>query len=222
MAFEFKINKNVEFNKSDAPQGGNKYITTSGIYPVTIKRVSVQNHDSGTTSLTFTMNYEGSEITCYNMFITNRDGSQHFKAKIFNNLCIIADVDNIDTEVQSVNLPSGVKDLEVIPAFEDVEVNVAIKYIYSKYNGSIKEAREIAGFYRKDDFAVGYEILGGDEVGSRYSKDEKYMSVNTYRDGLTAEEVQAWKDDKKTLKSGQAPKAEPTTQASNPFANPFA
>lgn len=203
-------------DQSSIQDGGN-YINKSGIYPVTIKTVSVVVNDKGARSLNFNVDHNGSSEVFYGLKLDNNDGSENFEAKIFNKLVVIAGLDTVsDPEVQEHLLGKDrtPTDLAVLTDFTDLPVQVRIQFEYSKYNGEIKERRLIKAFYREDG-ASAAEIINETQPGVQLEKDRAYAENVTYRDGLTAEDVAAWKAAKKSGGSAPAPKATP---AANPFA----
>jgi hypothetical protein len=203
-------------DQSSIQDGGN-YINKSGIYPVTIKTVSVVVNNKGARSLNFNVDYKGSNEVFYGLKLDNNDGSENFEAKIFNKLVVIAGLDVVsDPEIQEHLLGKDriPTDLAVLTDFTDLPVKIRVQFEYSKYNGEIKERRLIKAFYREDG-ASAAEIINGTQPGVQLSKDMAYAENVTYRDGLTAEEVAAWKAAKKSGGATPAPKATP---AANPFA----
>ena len=195
---------------------GGSYINQSGIYDVTLKIVSVDVGDNGSTALNFNVDYQGSDQTFYGLRLTNNDGSENFGAKVFNKLCVVAGVDAVsDPEVQEHKLGKDQTptDLAVLTDFTDLPVKVRIQYEYSKYQGKIQEKKVIKAFYREDG-ASASEILNETPVGVQLAKDLNYASNITYKDGLTAEDVAAWKAEK----SGKPAPANSTAPKANEFA----
>jgi len=218
MAF-FTVNTTAEAVRE--PQGGN-YLSKSGIYPVTLKIVSVTTNDHNARSLNFNVDYEGSENTLYGLKLDNNDGTANYQQRIFNNLCVVAGLQGSisDPEIQTHNLGKDKKptDLSVLTDFTDIPVFIRIKEVYSLYNNKLQSRKEIVGFYRAEDKASASEIVNGTEAGVQYNKDLEYASDVTYKDGLTAEKVAALKE---AEKSGSAPAAQ-TAAVTKPTKNLFA
>ena len=72
------------------------------------------------------------------------------------------------------------------------------------------------GFYRASDGATAAEILNETQVGVQLEKDLKYASENKYDDGLTVEEVEAWKAEGKG-KDTVAKQPSVSEKKENPF-----
>lgn len=199
---------------------GGKYINESGIYPVTLKIVSVKTNEKNARSLDFNVDYEGSSNMLYGLRLDNNDGSKNFQANTFTKLCHVAGIEGSvsDPEVQThkVGKDQTERDLLVLTDFDDLEVKVRVQMIYSRYNGEIREAKEIKNFYRGSDNATAAEILAGTEAGVQYGKDEAYADSVSYKDGVTADEVVAWKAAKRGGNS--APTSGGQTPATNSFA----
>lgn len=206
--------------KKDAAsiKDGGNYISTSGIYPVTLKTVSVKVNDKGARSIDFNVDYMGSPHIFYGLKLDNNDGSENFEAKIFNKLVVVAGLDAVsEPEVQEHKLGKDQvpTDLAVLTDFTDLAVQMRVQLEYSKYQGEIKEKRLIKAFYREDG-ASASEIINETQVGVQLSKDEAYAANITYKDGLTAEDVAVFKA---AQQSGtKAPAAQ--KPAANTFAQP--
>lgn len=198
--------------KTDAQSisdGGN-YISKSGIYPVTLKVVSVKVNEHGARSLDFNVDYMGSAQVFYGLKLDNNNGSESFEAKTFNKLVNIAGLEVVsDPEVQEYKLGKEQvpTDLAILTDFTDLPVQIRIQYEYGIYQGQIKEKKLIKSFYREDG-ASASEILNKTEIGVQLSKDLAYADNITYKDGLDEDQVKAWKESQKT---GTAkPTAKPT------------
>lgn len=210
----FTANKSAE---AVTETSGSSYVSKSGIYPVTLKVVSVDKNDKGARSINFNVDYNGNRTTLYGLKLDNNDGTPNFAAKIFNNLCIIADLDTIgEPEMQTHKLGKDNKEvnLAVLTEFEDIQVLIRVQEEYSKWDDKINKRMVIKAFYREDG-ASAEEIVKGTAIGTQLEKDKKYAENVTYRDELTPEEVQAWKDSFKKESDNQ-PKAQ-ETKASGPL-----
>lgn len=206
---------------------GGAYINESGIYPVTLKVVSVKVNEKNARSIDFNVDYQGSSQVFYGLKLDNNDGSENFEAKVFNKLVVCAGLDGVSQpEIQTHNLGKEKKptDLSVLTDFDDIPVQVRVQYEYSKYEGKIREHKRIKAFYRNDG-ASASEIIAlanGQQavIGTQLAKDEKYAANVTYKDGLTAEDVAAWKEAEKANRTAQGGNNTPATQA--PSENKFA
>lgn len=193
---------------------GGSYLSKSGIYDVTLKIVSVDVSTGGATSLNFNIDYNGNPTTIYGMYIKDKEGKPMFSMKTFNNLCVVAGLDSVgDPEEQTHYLGKDNKEtvLAVLDEFTDFDCKIRVQEEYSKYNGEIRKRLVIKNFYRTDG-ASASEIVNGTEVGVQIKKDEAYASNITYKDNLTAEEVQAWKDSRKGNAGGEK-KTPPTPKS---------
>lgn len=187
-------------------QAGN-YITTSGIYPVTIKFVSVKVNEHNARSLDFNVDYNGTQHTFYGLKLDNNDGTPNYQADVFNKLCVIAGLDTVaDPEIQTHNLgkDNTPTDLAVLTDFSDLEVNVRISFEYKVYEGEIRENKVIKSFYSADGRTAS-EIVNNTPP-KQMDKDAEYAK-NVYKDDLTEADVEAWKAAKKEGKAAPVTKA---------------
>lgn len=189
----FKTSKKAE----DVKQGGSNHITKSGIYPITILAPMVSVSTNGSTSIDLYLEHQGQKQTLYgNLRITNNDGSDNkIGAKIFNQLMIIAGLDEVEEPV-SVELPVGkngaMKEVDVLEDLCDIDVLVRVQMEYGAWKGNITEKKIIKAFFRADDRATAEEIVNESEPGKGYESEEKYANNVTYKDNLTEEDVAAW------------------------------
>ena len=212
-----KINRDEAVVKES--KGGGSYLSKSGIYPVTIKFASVSINEHNARSIDFNVDYNGSSSTLYGLKLDNNDGSENYMYPIFNNLAIIAGLDDInepEEQEHAVGKDNEVKSFMVLDDFTGLEVLVRVQQEYSKYNNEIKSRLTIKGFYRADDKANAFEIIKGEGFGTQHGKDLAYAEKITYKDGLTAEEVAAW-EAQKSGKPGVVKPAAVTPIKSNAF-----
>lgn len=212
-----KINRDEAVVKES--KGGGSYLSKSGIYPVTIKFASVSINDHNARSIDFNVDYNGNSSTLYGLKLDNNDGSENYMYPIFNNLAIIAGLDDIsepEEQEHAVGKDNEVKSFMVLDDFTGLEVLVRVQQEYSKYNNEIKSRLTIKGFYRAEDKANAFEIIKGEGFGTQYGKDLAYAEKITYKDGLTAEEVAAW-EAQKSGKPGAVKPAAVTPIKSNAF-----
>ncbi|MBS9782734.1 MAG: hypothetical protein KGV43_02910 [Arcobacter sp.] len=193
------------------------FIKEGGIYDVTLDAVSVDTNAKGARSLNFNIDYKGSKTTLYGLRLDNNDGSENFQRPIFNKLCVVLGIDEVTApEKQTHMLGRDRKpaELMVLDQFTGEEVKVRVQYVYTRYNGKIIERREIKSFYRASDGASALEITNGEKFGEQMAKDLAYCKP-IYKDGITEEEVEAWK----LAKSGKTPTPTATTPSAS--VNPF-
>lgn len=212
-----KINRDEAVVKEN--KGGGSYLSKSGIYPVTIKFASVSINDHNARSIDFNVDYNGNSSTLYGLKLDNNDGSENYMYPIFNNLAIIAGLDDIsepEEQEHAVGKDNEVKSFMVLDDFTGLEVLVRVQQEFSKYNNEIKSRLTIKGFYRADDKANAFEIIKGEGFGTQHGKDLAYAEKITYKDGLTAEEVATW-EAQKSGKSGAVKPASQTPVKSNAF-----
>ena len=181
----------------DVKQSGSEYIGSSGIYEVDIIAPIVNVSNGGSQSVDMYLEHNGQKQIIYgSLRITNNDDSPNkIGAKIFNQLIIIADLEDISDPIEA-ELPIGKKgafeDCAVLEDLSDLSVLMRIQMEYGAYNGSIQEKKVIKGFYRLSDKATAEEIVNDSETGIGYDKEQKYVDNITYNDGVTPEQVTAW------------------------------
>lgn len=210
----FKVKTDIASNKEST---GGDYLSKSGIYPITIKFVSVDIGESRDRSLNFNIDYKGNPTTLYGLRLYNKDGSENFQAAVFNRLCNILQVDSITApEVQehTVGKDNTLTEFSVLPDFSDQEVAIRVQEEYNKYNGQIRKRLVIKNFYRLSDGASASEIISDSNFGEQFKKDQAYASNITYKD-CTEDEVKAWQASKSGAKST------PTATVAKPAANIF-
>lgn len=181
----------------DVKQGGSNHITSSGVYPVTILAPVVSVSKGGSETVDLYLDHNGQKQIIYgNLRVTNNDGSPNkIGAKIFNQLMIIAGLDEVADPVEA-ELPIGKKEaLKTVAILEDlcdIDVLMRVQMEYSNFNGNIQEKKVIKAFFRADDKATAEEIVNESDVGQGYERELKYVDNVTYKDNLTPEDVQAW------------------------------
>lgn len=189
-------------DKEDLKQGGTSYITSSGFFPVTILAAFVNKSRSGSETVEFYLEHEGQKQVLYgNVRVSNNDGSVNkIGAKVFNQLVIIADLEDVSDPVEE-ELPVGKKEaMKTVAVLEDIsniEVIMRVQMEYSVYEGQIQERRIIKSFYRAGDQASAEEIVNEKGYGETYEKELKYADNVAYKNELTEEDIQNW------IKSGR-------------------
>lgn len=185
-------------SKEDLKQGGgSSYINGSGCYPVNIIAPFVSVSKGGSTSVDLFVDHEDQKQVFYgNLRITNNDGSTNqIGSKVFNQLMIIADLDEVSEPVEAelpIGKESATVDVGVLEDLSDLDVLMRIQMEYSKYQGNIQEKKVIKAFFRAEDKASAEEIVNGENIGSQYEKEVKYFDNVTYKDGLDADTITKW------------------------------
>ena len=220
---KFKVSTNKEALEET---NGSSYIAKSGIYDVTIKFASLDVSKSGAESVNFNLDYNGNDQTIYGPYVTNKDGNTNeIGAKLINKLAVIAGMDDgddfaIEEESHIVGKDKKEQEFAVITNFSDLPIKIHLQEEYSNYGGEIRKRMVIKNFFRAEDGASADEIVNGGTAGERLATtQEKYASNITYKDGLTAEDVQAWKDSKAS--SGNATPKPKNTPTKKPSGSPF-
>ena len=216
MASFIKVSRDESIVKESS---GGGYLSKSGIYPVTIKFVSVVVNEHNARALDFNISYNNNESTLYGLKLDNNDGSENYMYPIFNNLAVIADLEDVtepEEQEHIVGKDKIAKSFMVLDDFSELSCYVRVQQEYSKYNNEIKSRLVIKSFYR-DDKASAYEITKELPVGTQFEKDEKYADKITYKDGLTKEEVDIWEAAKAGNKSAGVVPASSTPVKTNAF-----
>ena len=176
---------------------GTAYLNASGCYPVNIIAPFASTSDKGSTSVDMFIDHKDQKQVIYgNLRVTNNDGNENaIGAKTFNQLMIIAGVEEIGDPVEA-ELPIGKggadQDVAVLEELTDIDVILRIQMEYGAWKGNITEKKVIRGFFRAEDNASAEEIVNDADFGAQYAKEEKYFDNVTYKDGLDAEQVEAW------------------------------
>jgi len=206
----FKISKKKE---AVSESTGGKFIGSSGIYDVTIKFASGEVTKNGANQINFNVDYNGNSQTFYGTLVSNNNGSDNvIGQKLLNKLGIIAGMEDgeqpiVEQETHKVGKDNTPTEFSVITQFSNLPVKIRVQEEYSKYQGVIRERLVIQSFFSEDG-ASAEEIVNGEGAGTRLAlEQEKYASNVTYQDGLTAEDVAAWKASKRSGSSAPAPKA---------------
>ena len=217
----FKSSKRAE----DVKQGGSSHINASGFYPVTILAPVVSVGAKGSTSVDFFLESNGQKQIIYgNLRTTNNNDAEgnevpnKIGAKIFNQLMIIGDLDELDDPVE-VDLPIGPKEsMKTVAAIEemaDMEAIMRIQMEYGIYKGNITEKKVIKAFFRADK-ASAEEIVNESDIGTAYEKEMKYKDNVTYKDEITPEQVTAWIAAKRPKGTGGAGDTSTQTSKAKP------
>lgn len=191
---------------------GSNHLNKSGCYPVNIIAPFASASKGGSVSVDMFIDHKGQQQVIYgNLRITNNDGSQNeIGAKAFNQLIIIAGVDDVEDPIDGelpIGKGSAMTEVAILEDLADVDVILRMQMEYSVYNGNIQEKKVIKGFFRAEDNASAEEIVNETEAGVQYEKESKYFENVTYKDGLDEEAIIDWvaaKRPKGTAGSGAA------------------
>ena len=189
----FKASKKAE----DVRQGGTNHIVRSGAYEVVIKAPVVSVSSGGSKSVDLFVDHQGQQQMVYGgLRVTNNDGSQNkIGAKIFNQLVIIADLEDVADPVD-ITLPIGKggadKEVAALEDLAEMPVIMRIQMEYGIYRGNIQERKVIKSFFRVGDHASAEEIVNEKDFGSAWEREQKYLDHVTYKDGLDETAVAAW------------------------------
>lgn len=199
MAF-FKVSTSEE-NIKDFNGSGGKYLNKSGIYECLVKHAIVDVTPKGSKHINLWIEHDGQEQMIYQaMRMTNNDGGvNEVGQKLFNRFCIVVGATDDGAEVNdevSVMLSLG-KDKEekeymVLEDFNDTPVHLRLQMEYSLFEGKIQEKKNIRNFFRFEDKATASEIINNIEEKAQYEKELASANDVTYKDDLTAEDVEAW------------------------------
>lgn len=218
----FKISTNQQDIQEST--GGSKFISTSGVYDVVINFASVNVAASGAEQLAFNVTYNDNTQTFYGPYYKKKDGGDNPTGiRTYNALGIIAGMGEGDSptaveEEHKVGANNEERTFTVIEEFSDLPVKMQVTFKYELYNGSIQERKEIRGFFREDG-ANADEIVNDGEVGKQLAVVlEKYADKVIYGDGVTEEDVAAWKAAKASGGATPAPTVtKPKAKTSNLF-----
>lgn len=171
--------------------GGGSYITTSGLYDVTIGALTLDINEHGARNIGayITLDGENYQMLYGALPLDLFDGSQEIKSNI-NTLMRLATiagvVDDISDPIEAT-LPIGKdgadKDTMILDDFTDLQCKLWVKAEYSKgkKNGVIYENRIIKDAFTTDG-ASADEITNETEAGVKMSKREKYFTEVSYKD----------------------------------------
>lgn len=213
---------------------GGSFIGSSGVYPVTLDFVSLEQTKQGAITFNLNVDYNGSKQTIYGNTIFNKDESVNkIGMELLNKLLVIAGLPDdyeisTETENHKVGKDQVSKEFNVIPELSGVKIQVQVKEVVSRYNGDITRNLEIYNFFNEDGASaselVAYETDKNIVKGTQLSKilEKPGTKETLFRDNKgtneaapTPEEFAAWK----AAKSGKsAPVAKPAVAPKNPFA----
>lgn len=207
-----------------ADRGGSAFIGRSGVYPVKIDFVSLEQSDKGAVHFNLNVDYQGNKQTIYGNTLFNTDQSVNkIGMELFNRLLNIAGLDDgyeitTETETHKVGKDQKAQEFQVVPELTGLEIQVQVKEVFSRYNGDIKRSLEIYNFFDADGatamelvaYATDKTIKKGTQLAKILEKDgttEPLYRENkgTKEPAPTPEEVAAWKEAQRSGSSTPAP-----------------
>lgn len=201
---------------------GSSYISKSGIYDCTIKFASVDVSSGGAKSVNFNIDYNGNSQTIYGPYIYDKQEQPlEIGLKLINSVAILAGMrggkPTMEVETHNVGKDNKPQDFNVITEFSDLPIKVRLQEEYA-INPNTKEIRKslVPKAFFSAEGASAAEIIAQESgeavtIGKDLEKQQKYEHNVTYRDGLDAEQVQAWKDSKASGNSAAKPAAPKAT-----------
>ena len=230
--FNFIVNTSAEAVKESS---GGQFISQSGIYPITINFVSIDQTDNGAFRFNINANYNGNTQTFYGPTIQNKDGQPNqIGARVLNKLCGIAGLDsgsplNLDEEEHAVGKDNTVKTFVVATDLSGLECQIQVKEEFTKYKGDIKRALDPVNFFTMEGAtadelaakAAGNNVTIGSQLAKILEQEATTapkLGKDEHGNPVTEAEVKAYLATKKSGNK-QAPKTE--TQA-QPKKNLFA
>lgn len=231
--FNFRVNTEAEAIKETS---GMNFIGTSGVYPITINFVSIDQTKNGAYRFNLNIDYNGNTQTIYGANIQNTNGEENvIGSRLLNKLCKLADLEtgsslNLDEEEHAVGKDNEVKRFIVATDLSGLECQIQVKEVFDKYKGEIKRKLEPVNFFSVDG-ATADELAAKDAgnevtIGSQLAKILENEATTAHKLGkdenghpVTEEEVIAFKEAKKSGKPAQKPKSAPSKPAKNLFAS---
>lgn len=204
MNFTLNAEKVNDFVKSqNRNQQKQSYITKSGVYPVTINYILINEYKTGSKSFTINYTLEGSKDSA-NIF-----GGVFEKAD--KSICSVG-----YQQIQALQLVFGLKDLTTIgkkvklsngkevelEIFEEIQGRKCLIQVlaeYSKYADKISKKILFRDVFRTDDKASAVEIANKAGYGNKMKwieQNQDRVSLPSYRD-VTEDEVKHWYSSKK-------------------------
>ena len=198
------------------------FIAGEGIFPVELDFVSINKTENGAAKVNFNVLYKGEPQTIYGPTIMNKplagekEGQPNkIGMSLVHKLGVIVGLEDgqeftIEEEVHAVGKDRVDTTFDVITDFSDAEVYLHVVREYSRYNGEIRSALSIRNVFRAHDCASAAEIENNKDFGKQYEISlEKYCNP-VYRDGVTAEEAEAFEEQRKASR-GKSASPSPTS-----------
>ena len=217
---KLSVSKKAEDMKDSS---GGAFINRSGIYDIVLNYVQLAETKNGACQINFNINHQGMDQTIYGPILLSKEKKlNEITNDLLNRLCIIAGMEDgqeIETETVEKLVGKAQKpmEMEIIPELVDIALKMRVQMEYSVWNDAVQERKAVKAFYREDG-ATAAEAESGTDIGSRLAKDaEKYASNVTYKDGLTADDVQEWIKSRSGGGKGAAPAPAAKTTAKRPM-----
>ena len=195
---------------------GSNYINKSGFYTVKIKHALVNISPKGAKSIDLVVDNNGQEQIIWNAIrLTDTDGNENFGISLLHKLCIIGGAGDGDEVADPVPvnlvLSKSGEERECMELLDlkdiDVVMRVQIEYTRGKDDGKIYENKRIRNLFRVTDFATASEIVNEvDDKGKQYKEEQANADKISYKDGLTAEDIELWRNERKKERSEEQPK----------------
>ena len=183
----------------DVERSTSDHITTSGMYPVTLKRMLVSTspvEGNKGVEVNVLVKHKTQEQVIYGgTRIKNTNGkANEIGMRVFNAGMVVMGIDQPGDPIE-VELPVGKKGakkrVSVIPNIEDIDIILHVQTVYSQYKGKISENRRILEIFRADQ-ASASEIVNEGEVGKQYEASLEYKDSIRYENDLTPEDIVTW------------------------------
>lgn len=212
----FKIKTDKE--SVQASGTGSKFISTSGIYPVTINFASISESKNGNKGVNFNVTYNEDTQTFYGPYYESKTGDTFaIGSRVYNTLGVIAgmtdgDSPTISQETHKVGKDNKAMDFDVIDEFAGLDVYIQIKESYRSFKNNIIRDLKVIGFWNAAGSSA-EEIVNDDNHGVNMALvEEKYASIVGY-ENVTEKEVANWKE-AKSKDSGTAKSTTPKSTRS--------
>lgn len=221
---KFVVSRKKEDLAEKSGSGG--FIGRSGIYPVKIDFVSLEQSEKGAVSFNINCTYNGNKSTIYGNTIANTDGNvNEIGWNLLNKLLVIAGCTDgyeltTETQTHSVGKDNIEKEFNVVPELCDIDCQIQVKEVFSRYKGEITQTREIYNFFTEDGatadelnaFENDRTVKKGEQLAKILAKDATIKPLLRENKGTkeaapTQEEVDAWLAAKATGKPAPKPKA---------------
>ena len=212
--------------------GGATFIGRSGVYPVKIDFVSLEQSTNGAIHFNMNIDYKGNKQTIYGNTLFNTDESTNkIGMELFNKLLNIAGLEDgyeisTETEEHRVGKDQKLQEFQVVPELSGLEIQIQVKEVYSRNEGKITRSLEIYNFFDADGATAMELVVGATDKsvvkGTQLAKilekpgtTEPLYRANkrTNEPAPTPEEVDAWKNSERS--STPAPTAPAIKK--NPF-----
>ena len=212
--FNFRVNVSSEAIKESS--GGN-FISTSGVYPITINFVSIDQTDNGAYRFNMNIDYMGNTQTIYGANIQNNNGSENpIGSRLLNKICKIAGLDTgaqlvLEEETHNVGKDNEAKAFIVATDLSGLQCQIQVKEVFDRYKGEIKRKLDPVNFFSMEG-ATADELAVRDAgnpvtIGTQLAKILENESTTAYKLGkdengqpVTDAEVLAFKEAKKSGK----------------------